>query len=395
MKKPVRKLFWEKGPILAAVFVLLNGLPASTTFMGVNGDQVYAATNEDTPDPAVFVTYLPSDGKLNGAVLFGSDASKPVGGMNEVGLFCNLADTPRWQVERDPGKKTLFGNLIENILTSCSTVDDVLELEENYNLYDLHQTQILVADRHGKALILEGNNIIHRDKDFLLITNFYQSRPDSYPFPKNRFEIAERMLADGPVTEKKCIKVLAATHRELERPTMYSYLCDLQAREIHVFRFHDYANGITLSVNEASKGERRTVALDDLFTERMLAFRQYLVFQRKNGIDTDIQNGQIVQALAEIRKWFLEDENFDAYPEYELNMLGYRIMGAGDIAGAVEVFKLNVELYPQSGNVYDSLGEGYMNLGETGLAILNYEKSLEIDPGNTNAVEMLERLRSE
>jgi cytochrome c-type biogenesis protein CcmH/NrfG len=54
---------------------------------------------------------------------------------------------------------------------------------------------------------------------------------------------------------------------------------------------------------------------------------------------------------------------------------------------------LNVEAYPQSGNVYDSLGEAYMVNGEKELAIENYEKSLKLDPDNANAVEMLNKLR--
>jgi cytochrome c-type biogenesis protein CcmH/NrfG len=42
--------------------------------------------------------------------------------------------------------------------------------------------------------------------------------------------------------------------------------------------------------------------------------------------------------------------------------------------------------------VYDSLGEAYMAQGEKELAIANYKKSLELDPKNNNAVEMLKKL---
>jgi len=57
--------------------------------------------------------------------------------------------------------------------------------------------------------------------------------------------------------------------------------------------------------------------------------------------------------------------------------------------------ELNTELFPESFNTWDSLGEGYMTAGHTELAIANYEKSLELDPSNANAVAMLERLREE
>ena len=41
----------------------------------------------------------------------------------------------------------------------------------------------------------------------------------------------------------------------------------------------------------------------------------------------------------------------------------------------------------------DSLGEAYMKAGEKELAIQNYEKSLQLDPKNLNAVEMLRKLK--
>jgi len=54
----------------------------------------------------------------------------------------------------------------------------------------------------------------------------------------------------------------------------------------------------------------------------------------------------------------------------------------------------NTEAYPQSGNVYDSLGEAYLTDGRRELAIQNYEKSLQLDPKNANAVEKLKELKA-
>lgn len=83
------------------------------------------------------------------------------------------------------------------------------------------------------------------------------------------------------------------------------------------------------------------------------------------------------------------------FTEVEMNRLGYQLMGAGQLAAATEVFKLNVEAYPNSFNVYDSLGEAYMNAGKSDLAIEFYEKSLEKNASNSNAVQMLKRLRGD
>lgn len=70
-------------------------------------------------------------------------------------------------------------------------------------------------------------------------------------------------------------------------------------------------------------------------------------------------------------------------------------MGQEDLDGAVRVFLLNVELFPESGNAYDSLAESYMNQGDDDLAIESYKKSLEINPNNNNAVQQLQKLEAD
>ena len=81
--------------------------------------------------------------------------------------------------------------------------------------------------------------------------------------------------------------------------------------------------------------------------------------------------------------------NIYNFRENELNRLGYQLLGDAKIDAAIGIFKLNVESYPKSSNVYDSLGESYMKNGQQELAITNYKKSYELDPSNSNAVEMI------
>jgi len=77
----------------------------------------------------------------------------------------------------------------------------------------------------------------------------------------------------------------------------------------------------------------------------------------------------------------------------ELNALGYQMLAAERLDDAVRVFELYVEFFPNDANAYDSLGEAFMVRGDKQKAIKNYERSLELDPGNENAVQMLNRLR--
>lgn len=79
--------------------------------------------------------------------------------------------------------------------------------------------------------------------------------------------------------------------------------------------------------------------------------------------------------------------------EGALNQLGYSLLYSGHEKDGIAVFQRNVQEFPQSSNVYDSLGEAYAKVGEKSLAIKNYEKSLELNPKNQNAAERLKKLR--
>ncbi len=83
--------------------------------------------------------------------------------------------------------------------------------------------------------------------------------------------------------------------------------------------------------------------------------------------------------------------NFD---EDQLNSLGYQLIATKKLKDAIRIFELNVEMFPQSSNAYDSLGEGYMDDGDKALAIANYRKSLQLNPKNANGASMLRKLET-
>lgn len=78
-----------------------------------------------------------------------------------------------------------------------------------------------------------------------------------------------------------------------------------------------------------------------------------------------------------------------------MNNVGYQLLQSGKVKEAIEAFKINVAAFPESGNVYDSLGEAYLADGNKKLAIENYKKSVEIDPTNTNGAAILEKLQKD
>jgi len=97
-------------------------------------------------------------------------------------------------------------------------------------------------------------------------------------------------------------------------------------------------------------------------------------------------------ALELVRK---EQKQNPAYrlPEAEVNSWGYLLVKQHQLRDALEIFKLNVTLNPQSANTYDSLAETYQELGNEDLAIRNYRQALKLDPTSRNAAEQLKRLQ--
>ena len=71
--------------------------------------------------------------------------------------------------------------------------------------------------------------------------------------------------------------------------------------------------------------------------------------------------------------------------EDDLNAWGYQLLNQKEIGKALSIFKLNVSLYPKSANTYDSLGEIQEMMGDRKAALVNYKKSLSLNPENKNA----------
>jgi tetratricopeptide (TPR) repeat protein len=81
------------------------------------------------------------------------------------------------------------------------------------------------------------------------------------------------------------------------------------------------------------------------------------------------------------------------FREATLNRLGYEFLNRrADAKGAVQIFLMNVEAFPESWNAYDSLAEAYLADGQPALAVKNYKKSLELNPQNGNASEALKKI---
>ena len=107
---------------------------------------------------------------------------------------------------------------------------------------------------------------------------------------------------------------------------------------------------------------------------------------RKKGIKAALDD------YGDLKKKYYDRGAYD-FGEGSLNGFGYEILGKNDPPSAIQVFQLNTQIYPQSANVWDSLAEAYMKLGDRQKARENYEKALTLDPKNENAKESLKKIK--
>jgi CubicO group peptidase (beta-lactamase class C family) len=84
-----------------------------------------------------------------------------------------------------------------------------------------------------------------------------------------------------------------------------------------------------------------------------------------------------------------------AFTEEQVNGVGYWLLGKKRLPEAIAVFEMNAEDFPASWNAHDSLAEAYAGDGQKQRAVAAYEKSLALNPGNSNGAEQLRKLRGE
>jgi glyoxylase-like metal-dependent hydrolase (beta-lactamase superfamily II) len=118
---------------------------------------------------------------------------------------------------------------------------------------------------------------------------------------------------------------------------------------------------------------------------KVSAVREVAQSLDEDGLEAGLRKYKALAAAGEAEVFF--DEN-------GFNMLGYRLLGQNRVDEAIAVFEINVERFPESWNVHDSLGEAYAVKGDTGKAIELYRRSVELNPENVNGVQALERLQT-
>ena len=153
----------------------------------------------------------------------------------------------------------------------------------------------------------------------------------------------------------------------------------------------EYKSGVILLT---SSGGRWVGELEkELFAK--LTNQEYKYIPPKKSIAQEAYNIISEKGFQEGKKWFEQNKNSEEYylKQEEMDNVGKALLQQERQDDALEVFKYNVELFPKSGSVYNSLGEYYLKIGDEEFALRNFKKSIQLDPNNINAKENIEKLK--
>lgn len=391
--------------VLTLLFLARQGALACTVVTFSDGKTVLVGNNEDYSDPNAKVWFIPASADKHGRICWGFDAGFEIaqGGMNDQGLFIDANAVPPTGWKGDPGKPDLPGGLLDHVLATCATVGEVVALFESHNAMPLARARFPVADARGESIIIEWGQgklqFLKRQGRYQIATNFVQSDFKAGEYPCDRYRTAETILSSAREVSIAPVRfALAATSGSLTTATIYSTICDLKRKRVWLYNFHNFEEAVVFDLpRELAKGKRGL----DIASLFLVKTHQAVVFDRiriKSGREELLKVIRSSGIDAAIRQYHeFKKDLFQQIPKInlgwaELDALGYDLLKEGRLPEALAVFELNVAENPVRWEVYDSLGEACLKKGDAKAAEENYRKSLELNPENMNAIEVLKRI---
>lgn len=226
--------------------------------------------------------------------------------------------------------------------------------------------------------LLDSNKVV-TSNDYKNAAMVFQHGKDSVDY-----SMAVRLMERSVALDSSANKWLlaAATDR---------YLLSIGKPQIYGTQYHR-RNGepwklAEMDTTKITDAERIEFGVETLAEQREKVKRMNLkpivvLYDSGTGID------RIVELIKN------EDKSLSGYDVSEngLNNFGYQLMRQDKNEEALKIFKLNTELYPEAYNTHDSFGEVLLKMGDTVNAIVAYQRSLELNPNNDNAKEVLQKI---
>jgi hypothetical protein len=267
--------------IFTAIFVgfmifSVSGVLACTGFTATDGNTVLVGNNEDWRYPDTYIRIYPPSGSSYGRLIF--DVNFPIpnsqnyysafGGINDQGLFFDIYSHPTLIPVNSSDKPDFnAGEIARYIMRICATVDEVVAEFDKYNLEFMDDIQYFFVDRMGNSVIIEGDEIIYKEGDFQVVTNFLQSNPDHGWHPCWRYDTAVSMLENMTDFSVEYFRdICNSTHQEYYLyPTQYSNIFNLNQGILYLYHYHNFDKVVEINIYEEFEKGIQSIYLPSLF----------------------------------------------------------------------------------------------------------------------------------
>jgi len=277
MNKKIIGIF-VMGLLIGTIVSAVNSVSACTGFTTSEGEKVLVGANLDwSQNFNMYMNFFPAEEGKYGRVIFDfhfpldmepypfdPNWIVPKEGLNDQGLFYSVFLTPYLLPENSNDKPIFYSDdpdyydhaFYAYCLAKCSTVSEVLDVFDDYNLVGMAEYQAFFADRYGDSVIIEGDNIIYREGDFQVVTNFYLSQNPDPPYPCTRYRTAISMIENmSDFSVDYFQSVCDATH---QKTTVLSNVYDLTQEIFYVNYCNNFEKTLEFDLNEElAKGKRR------------------------------------------------------------------------------------------------------------------------------------------
>jgi tetratricopeptide (TPR) repeat protein len=349
--------------------------------------RTFVGNNEDFLSPNNQFWFEVAGDKEFGVMYMGLLDDFAQGAINEAGLVFDGFAMPELPITNTEGKTEIsIGKAIKNIMQNKSTVEEVKSYLETINLGSLSSSMVVFVDKSGTYLIVEGDLLIIGEESEKSFSNFYYSQTQSVEdVTLPWFQAGQEFLktTKGEATLDYCSNAMKSMKQKSSDlfSTQFSTIYDLTSLKIRVYLYHDFTEYVELDLMlELKKGNHKTMMVD-LFPKESLGSKFYYKYN-------DINNPVL----------FLQEQiNPEAHNEEELikmefnetiNVLGYEwLEDKNNPEIAIKVFQYGISLMPSDYDLYDSLGEAYLESKDWNNSIKNYAKSLTLNPENENAIK--------
>lgn len=385
-------------------FEMADTCSACTIVVKADPHTVLVGNNEDYLEPRTKIWFFPAASGAHGRIIWGFDrALWPYqGGMNDRGLFVDINAVAPTGYASDSKKPDLPGDEIEYFLSHCATVDEAVDVFRRYNV-GLDSVKFVFADAGGTSAIIEWldgrMNVVRRRHDYQVSTNSLSTLEHAEP----RNQISQRILGSQKEPTVAVIRraLAASAFAAPFGQTLYSTICDLKARRVLLYHFHDFEECVTFDLDDELRKGEASYAIPSLFAVRPYSEELFLhgagsQVGAKDLLDFILANGA-QKGAARLQEMAAETRTYNRYvfEEWILRDVGMILRSQGKVKEAVAVFELNTQRNPESWETYYDLAEACAAQGDSEAAQRNYRLALEHRPDPAHVADIKEKLGTE